>query len=188
METVLEEIGECGHDLTTAGRHAVRVDGVLQPTRGYYRGAGGFLICSDCWAGDRADVNERLNRFNYGHGNQFFGLYGGWDSTGVLPCESCGLPVERGSNPRTKSHTCSRACTVRLSKAKTVSVAVTERACPICGGLIDGRADRRYCSDRCRQHAHRHRHVPPERDQAASAAMETAMAEIHQLINTRPAP
>lgn len=29
------------------------------------------------------------------------------------------------------------------------------RACPVCGGPVRGRADRRYCSDTCRQKGYR---------------------------------
>lgn len=31
----------------------------------------------------------------------------------------------------------------------------SERACPVCGGVVTGRADRRYCSTVCRVSAHR---------------------------------
>jgi len=165
MET--ERDSQCGHDLTMGGRHAVRVEGLVQYRRGRYLPAGGFLICSDCWSENvngfmplSASVNDMLNRYNHGNGNRVSGLYGGYESTGVLPCEGCGLPVERGVNPRMKAHTCSRACTSRVSKAKTVSGAVTEHHCAVCGATLTGRTDRRYCSDRCRQQAHRNRHRP----------------------------
>ena len=34
---------------------------------------------------------------------------------------------------------------------------IPARVCPACGGLLVGRADRIYCSSRCRQRAHRGR-------------------------------
>jgi hypothetical protein len=144
----------CGHNLTIGGRHAVRVCGSIHPGRGQY--VGDFLICSECW-----DAHDHLSYligkvgWLYGDGNSVVGLYGGAQTTGVLPCEACGLPVERGRNVRTKAHTCSRGCTVLLSKRRTtVSPGVTRR-CPQCGDEINGRADKRYCSGRCRQGAHR---------------------------------
>lgn len=124
---------------------------------------------------------------NYGNSNRATGLYGGAVTTGVQSCAGCGLPVERGANPRTKHHTCSRRCTVRV--AKGVSTAVTpkqdDRACPICQGAITGRVDKRYCSDRCRQQAHRHQPPTPERRAELDRALAKALNDIQALFGAR---
>ncbi len=153
----MEQCLACGHGLP-AGGHAVRVDGWLERPITV-----DFLVCSDCWTasvtpggvvGVDAVVNQQLNKVRWGSRNRALSLYGGSVSTGILPCAGCGIPVERGVNPRMRSHTCSRRCTARVSKgANTVARSVTD--CEVCEVPLTGRADRRFCSDRCRQRAHR---------------------------------
>lgn len=39
--------------------------------------------------------------------------------------------------------------------------ATPDRHCPVCSAAIRGRSDRRYCSDACRQKAHRASRLKP---------------------------
>lgn len=43
----------------------------------------------------------------------------------------------------------------RLRQRLEALHARTGRPCPVCGNPVTGRVDRMYCSDRCRQRAHR---------------------------------
>lgn len=71
-------------------------------------------------------------------------------------CESCGVPLLLDRSARRKLVYCSNSCRQALYKASKPEP--VERRCQWCEGPMTGRADRRYCSPRCRVAAHRAQH------------------------------
>lgn len=71
----------------------------------------------------------------------------------VTECESCGVPLLMDRDGRRQHDVCSNAC--RIALYRQPSEPREARPCERCGEPMTGRADRRYCSTRCRVAAHR---------------------------------
>jgi hypothetical protein len=88
-----------------------------------------------------------------------------------LRCLACGAVFVA---KRRDARTCSRRCAARLWPSRDGSRPSADfRRCEDvgCDTVLAGRADRRYCSDRCRKRAHRRR----QGRSAGSAAGQLAM-------------
>ncbi|WP_106538948.1 hypothetical protein [Haloactinopolyspora alba] len=140
----------CGHD-PGPGELVLRVEGRIGPFRGRF--VSDFVICRECWR-----PGGQSYRLGDNHADPVvMGLYGGTAPTEPTPCAGCSRTVIRGRHPRMKYVTCSKACTVRASKARTSDVSSAVTACEGCGTELTGRTDRRFCSSACRQRAYRRR-------------------------------
>lgn len=75
-------------------------------------------------------------------------------------CDACGAAVLQATAARRKHTYCSSACRVQIYR-DAARVEPTEHPCHWCGTMIGGRADRKFCSPRCRTAAHRHTSADP---------------------------
>lgn len=163
----------CGHDLEDdeTTETVVRVAGNVRAGR---RIVSDFLICLDCWCDHDEGARGSFQLSDDGDRTKIvvYHLYPHSEPTEARPCEGCGVIVIRGRDPRMKHHTCSRPCSARASRRSTADVTATAtHSCVGCGAEMAGRADRRYCSSRCRQKAYRRR-VNPELQAKEAAAWE----------------
>ncbi|MGP5087172.1 hypothetical protein [Brachybacterium tyrofermentans] len=69
-------------------------------------------------------------------------------------CEACGIALLLVKVARRKHVYCSTACRMKIYR-DAARVEPVEHPCQWCGVMIGGRADRKYCSPRCRTAAYR---------------------------------
>ncbi len=92
-----------------------------------------------------------------------------WPDRPILPLGFDASKLDRSVLPELIEHmrqaeTAARQLRLRLEALQTGE---DERTCPVCGGSVVGRSDRRYCSSTCRVKAHRQRRDDATREQWA---------------------
>lgn len=113
-----------------------------------------LLVCPPCWREGRAYWNTDHRALPI----MYTSLLGrSRTELPPTPCAKCAQLVIRAADPLLKRITCSVACSASLSRSRN-GREETARPCATCGTPITtGRADSKYCSNACRQKAHRSR-------------------------------
>ncbi|MCK1801477.1 hypothetical protein MTQ12_00180 [Brevibacterium sp. R8603A2] len=105
------------------------------------------VVCEGCANTDRAGADSTTGLWSLLM--RQFTLEEDW---ALEHCEVCAVPVKLRRGTRRKFATCSNSCRQKIYAGAEEQ---NERPCAHCGELMTGRADRRYCSSRCRVAAHR---------------------------------